>query len=91
MLRYCCAVLCCDVLCRAVPRRVRHSLLSPQPRFVYDDYVQEKRVRSLLCLPMYKKDELQGIVYLENNSFNGAFVSARVPILCVIVCIHRIV
>ena len=56
-----------------------------QARFSFDEYIQEKRVRSLLCIPMLKEDELQGVVYLENNSFSGAFLPARVAVLCVLV------
>lgn len=41
--------------------------------FVFADTVRQQR------------DELTGIVYLENNSFTGAFLPARIPILSAIV------
>ena len=35
--------------------------------YLQDTYVQNNKVRSLLCLPIMGKDQLLGAIYLENN------------------------
>jgi predicted ATPase/signal transduction histidine kinase len=35
--------------------------------FLQDDYIHEKQVRSILCIPIIGKADLLGIIYLENN------------------------
>jgi len=49
--------------------------------FMQDPYVQEKRPRSILCIPILYKEELAGIVYLENNEITDAFTRDRVEVL----------
>ena len=46
-----------------------------------DVYVQQKRPRSLLCLPIVKQTKLIGALYLENNLTPRAFTSDRVSVL----------
>ncbi|MGO9930546.1 MAG: ATP-binding protein [Steroidobacteraceae bacterium] len=46
-----------------------------------DDYVQLKRSRSVLCLPIVKQAKLIGALYLENNLTRGAFTPGRVTVL----------
>jgi PAS domain S-box-containing protein len=46
-----------------------------------DPYVQEKRPRSVLCLPIVKQTKLIGALYLENNLTPRAFTSNRVTLL----------
>ena len=46
-----------------------------------DKYVQTKRVRSVLCLPIVKQTKLIGALYLENNLAPRAFTSDRVAVL----------
>jgi PAS domain S-box-containing protein len=46
-----------------------------------DKYVQEKRPRSVLCLPIVKQTKLIGALYLENNLTPRAFTSDRVALL----------
>ena len=42
-------------------------------RFVSDPYISEGQIKSILCLPIISAGEIIGVVYLENNLFNGAF------------------
>ncbi|MET0659945.1 MAG: ATP-binding protein, partial [Steroidobacteraceae bacterium] len=49
--------------------------------FSTDDYVRERRPRSLLCLPILKQARLLGMLYLENNLTPHAFTPARMAIL----------
>ena len=46
-----------------------------------DEYVQRKRSKSVLCLPIVKQAKLVGALYLENNLTAGAFTPERVAVL----------
>ena len=46
-----------------------------------DEYVRQKRSRSVLCLPIVKQAKLVGALYLENNLTPGAFTPDRVTVL----------
>jgi formate hydrogenlyase transcriptional activator len=46
-----------------------------------DDYVQQRRPKSLLCLPIVKQNKLIGALYLENNLTPRAFTADRVALL----------
>ncbi len=50
-------------------------------RFISDAYLQQARVKSVLCLPLLNKGDLSGILYLENNIANNVFTPDRVEIL----------
>jgi PAS domain S-box-containing protein len=52
-----------------------------QEPFSMDEYVREKRVRSVLCLPLVKQAKLIGVLYLENNLASRVFTPARISIL----------
>jgi PAS domain S-box-containing protein len=46
-----------------------------------DEYVRQKRPRSVLCLPIVKQTKLIGALYLENNLTPRAFTSDQVAVL----------
>jgi predicted ATPase/GAF domain-containing protein len=46
-----------------------------------DEYVRQKRPRSVLCLPIVKQTKLIGALYLENNLTPHAFTADRVAVL----------
>jgi PAS domain S-box-containing protein len=46
-----------------------------------DEYVAQKRSKSVLCLPIVKQAKLVGVLYLENNLTPGAFTPERVTVL----------
>ena len=52
-----------------------------QEPFSTDDYIREKRARSVLCLPLVKQTKLIGVLYLENNFASHVFTPARISIL----------
>jgi PAS domain S-box-containing protein len=75
-----------------LPQSALHYVIRTQERVLLDDassdnayskdeYVQLKRSRSLLCLPIVKQAQLVGALYLENNLTPGAFTSHRVAVL----------
>jgi PAS domain S-box-containing protein len=65
--------------------RTRQSVIlndaSAQDPISTDDYVREKRARSVLCLPLLKQARLIGVLYLENNLASHVFTPARISIL----------
>jgi signal transduction histidine kinase len=54
---------------------------SSQSLFSQDPYVLEKRPRSVLCLPLVKRTDLIGALYLENNSAPRVFTPKRLALL----------
>jgi predicted ATPase/signal transduction histidine kinase len=50
-------------------------------RFPGDEYIRQKHVRSLLCLPLVKQARLIAVLYLENNLASHAFTPARIAVL----------
>jgi PAS domain S-box-containing protein len=46
-----------------------------------DEYVRQRRSRSVLCLPIIKQARLMGALYLENDLTPGAFTPERVTVL----------
>jgi len=49
--------------------------------FANDAYVQGKRVRSLLCLPLLKQTRLIGVLHLENKLSANVFTPRRIALL----------
>jgi PAS domain S-box-containing protein len=75
-----------------LPPSALHCLIRTRERVVLDDasvaglysedeYVRQKRARSVLCLPIVKQTKLIGALYLENNLTPRAFTSERVAVL----------
>jgi PAS domain S-box-containing protein len=54
---------------------------SLQNRFSQDDYLRQRRPRSVLCLPLVKQAKLMGVLYLENNLAPRVFTSSRFALL----------
>jgi len=52
-----------------------------QNLFSDDDYVRQRRPRSVLCLPLVKQVNLVGILYLENNLAPRVFTVKRLAML----------
>lgn len=51
------------------------------PLFAKDPYLAESGVKSVLCTPIRHKDEVVGVLYLENNLVEDAFTEDRVELL----------
>jgi PAS domain S-box-containing protein len=66
-------------------RRGRERVLladATQPSaFSTDPYVAARQPRSILCLPILRKTELAGVLYLENNLVTDAFTPDRLVAL----------
>jgi PAS domain S-box-containing protein len=65
--------------------RTRESVIvddaSAQNPFPADEYIRQKRARSVLCLPLVKQAKLIGVLYLENNLVSHVFTPARISVL----------
>jgi len=49
--------------------------------FSADNYIVQKRARSILCLPLVKQTIVVGVLYFENATTSYAFTSDRVEVL----------
>ena len=65
--------------------RTRESVIlddaSAQNPFSADEYIRQKRARSVLCLPLVKQAKLIGVLYLENNLAPHVFTPSRIAVL----------
>ena len=65
--------------------RTRESVIlddaSAQNPFSVDEYIRQKRARSVLGLPLVKQTKLIGVLYLENNLTPHVFTPARLAVL----------
>lgn len=52
--------------------------------FNNDDYIIQNQVKSILCLPLLRKDKLVGMLYLENRVATGIFNGERIKLLQVL-------
>ncbi len=49
--------------------------------FTDDAYIQQYQCQSIACTPLISQNQLQGIMYLENNLSAGAFTQERLELL----------
>jgi PAS domain S-box-containing protein len=65
--------------------RTRQSVIlddaSAQNPFSADEYICQKRARSILCLPLVRQANLIGVLYLENSLASHVFTPARISVL----------
>jgi len=50
-------------------------------KFTYDPHIVKHQVKSVLCTPLLKHGELNGVLYLENNLTSGAFTEDRLKVM----------
>lgn len=49
--------------------------------YTEDTYIQQHKLKSVLCSPILHQGQLIGLLYLENNLIEGAFTPARLKVL----------
>lgn len=49
--------------------------------FTRDTYIQQKKIRSVICMPITHQNEIFCLLYLENNLANSAFPADRQELL----------
>jgi PAS domain S-box-containing protein len=54
---------------------------STENRFSEDEYVRQRHLKSVLCLPLVKQGTLTGVLYLENSLAPRVFTSSRLAVL----------
>jgi serine phosphatase RsbU (regulator of sigma subunit) len=52
-----------------------------QGRFLFDNYIKQKKSKSILCFPIIHLNVLAGIIYLENNETPNVFTPRRLKIM----------
>lgn len=57
---------------------------SEDDRFARDPYIETRKIKSILCMPLEQKGKTVAIVYLENNLTTRAFTPDRLAVLRVI-------
>ncbi|UQA62688.1 AAA family ATPase [Polyangium aurulentum] len=66
-------------------RRTREAIVlgdaQADRRFVRDSYVTERKLSSVLCMPLTHKGRLVGVIYLEHASVRDAFTPARMELV----------
>ncbi len=77
-----------DALCSGIisyVKRTREPLVlndaRANARFSGDPYVCQHSVRSLLCLPLVRQQQVIGLIYMENNLTPNAFTPDRVEMI----------
>lgn len=50
-------------------------------RYVNNPYIQNKRVQAILCFPIFDKEQLTKVVYLENNTIAKAFTATHLQLV----------
>jgi PAS domain S-box-containing protein len=65
--------------------RTRQSVIlddaSAQNPFSADEYICQKRARSVLCMPLVKQTKLIGVLYLEHKLVSHVFTAAQISVL----------
>jgi PAS domain S-box-containing protein len=75
---------CPESLIRYVIRTRENVILDDASKpnlFSADDYLRDRRSKSILCLPLLKQGELAGVLLLENALTSHAFTPARIALL----------
>ncbi len=77
-----------DALCPGIisyVKRTREPLVLDDARtngrFAGDPYISQHAVRSVLCLPLVRQQQVIGLIYLENNLTPNAFTPDRVEMI----------
>ena len=52
-----------------------------EPAFSADLYIQQEKPKNVLCIPLNRKDNLVGVIYLENKVFSGAFTLKQIEVI----------
>ncbi|EPX58461.1 hypothetical protein D187_003933 [Cystobacter fuscus DSM 2262] len=67
-----------------VKRTREHVLIGdasqPHP-FSSDTWLEQSHARSVLCLPLMRREEFRGVLYLENTLATNAFTPGRIALL----------
>ncbi|HEY9853903.1 MAG TPA: AAA family ATPase [Leptolyngbyaceae cyanobacterium] len=72
------------LLINYVERTKKNVVLNDAARegmFATDEYIADRQIKSILCMPIVHQGKLIGILYLENNLTKSAFTPDRLEIL----------
>jgi PAS domain S-box-containing protein len=78
------SIACPESVVRYVIRTKESVILDDASKlnlFSTDNYLRDRRSKSILCLPLIKQRALAGILLLENGLTSGAFTPARLAVL----------
>ncbi|WP_437581669.1 sensor histidine kinase [Sorangium sp. So ce887] len=66
---------------RTKERVILHDAAVDAGKFASDEYFARYRSKSLICVPVLRRAEVAGLLYLENNLLAGAFTPDRLTAL----------
>ncbi len=66
---------------RRTGEKIVLSDASEDTTFMADPFVASRRVKSLVCMPMHRQDEIVGFLLFENSQLVDTFTDARLDIL----------
>ena len=69
-----------NYVARAKKSVVLHDAIR-KGKFTHDPYIIKHKIQSVLCTPLLSRNQLSGMLYLENNLVTGAFTQDRVEVL----------
>jgi predicted ATPase/signal transduction histidine kinase/GAF domain-containing protein len=81
-----------DITSSDLPKSALHYVIRTRERVVLDnasvrnlysddEYLEQRKAKSVLCLPIVKQTKLIGVLYLENNLTPHVFTSDRLAVL----------
>lgn len=75
--------LCCEIIdyIQRTKECVVLERASSAGPFRGNSYIKQNNVKSLLCMPVMHRNNLSGVLYLENNLSEGVFTDARIAVL----------
>jgi len=65
----------------ATGRPVLTTNASEDPRFIGQESIVVNNLRSILCVPMFVKDQLVGVIYADNRIRSGLFTQKELSLL----------
>lgn len=74
----------CEAMVQTVVRTHEVAIFddaSAEPVLAADPYIRQRRVRSILCVPLLNQRQLIGVLYLENNLVPHVFTPLRISVL----------
>jgi PAS domain S-box-containing protein len=77
-------ITCPESLVRYVIRTRESVILDDASKsnlFSADDYLHDRKSKSILCIPLIKQGALAGVLFLENELTSHVFTAARIAVL----------
>jgi histidine kinase len=71
-------------LLRFVSRRKNYLVIgdaSSSPQYRSDPYIKKRGIKSILCIPFVRGNQVKSLIYLENNKFENVFNNSNLSLI----------